>query len=162
MSGETAVGITLAFNTIGWNSQNFLFNAVDAILGDTTIANAFGNQNADRVSASITKSDIDADGDLIVSAIGASTIDATVKNDSTSAAVALYGAKGSSVGIAISSNLINSIAEASVDNNGILTDADTSNNGFAIDADGAFSVTATDTDTDHRQRRHQGHLDQQK
>ena len=28
-----AIGVTLAFNTIGWESQNILFNAIDALLG---------------------------------------------------------------------------------------------------------------------------------
>ena len=40
-AGEGA-GVTLAFNSIGWKSQNFLFNAVDTLLGDPLIANAFG------------------------------------------------------------------------------------------------------------------------
>ena len=33
-SGDTAVDLTLAFNSIGWEAQNFLFNALDAIVGD--------------------------------------------------------------------------------------------------------------------------------
>ena len=37
-SGDTAVAITLAFNSLGWKSQNILFNLVDAILGSPIIA----------------------------------------------------------------------------------------------------------------------------
>ena len=37
-SRRHAVAITLAFNSLGWNSQNFLFNLVDTMLGDPPIA----------------------------------------------------------------------------------------------------------------------------
>jgi ATP-dependent DNA helicase Rep len=33
-TGGTAAGVTLAFNTIGWEAQNILFAAIDALLGD--------------------------------------------------------------------------------------------------------------------------------
>ena len=46
-AGEGA-GVTLAFNSIGWKSQNILFNLIDTILGDPLIANAFGNAAARR------------------------------------------------------------------------------------------------------------------
>ena len=32
-SPELAIGVTLAFNSIGWDSQNILFNLADAVLG---------------------------------------------------------------------------------------------------------------------------------
>ena len=32
-TGDDGFGFTLAFNSIGWRAQNFLFNAVDAFLG---------------------------------------------------------------------------------------------------------------------------------
>ena len=34
-SGETAVGVVLAFNTIGWQAQNVLFNTLDALVGSS-------------------------------------------------------------------------------------------------------------------------------
>ncbi|KPA16218.1 hypothetical protein MHK_003575, partial [Candidatus Magnetomorum sp. HK-1] len=37
-SGDKAIGVTLAFNTIGWEAQNILFKALDALLG-TSIGN---------------------------------------------------------------------------------------------------------------------------
>ena len=37
-AGGQAVGVTLAFNTLGWKPQNILFNALDALIGDTAIA----------------------------------------------------------------------------------------------------------------------------
>src|SRR5690606_38895919 len=32
-SGDTTGAITLAFNSVGWESQNLLFNAIDALIG---------------------------------------------------------------------------------------------------------------------------------
>jgi len=32
-SGDTAVGVVLAFNSVGWESQNMLLNALDALIG---------------------------------------------------------------------------------------------------------------------------------
>ena len=31
-AGETGVGVTLAFNTVGWAPQNLLFNTIDALI----------------------------------------------------------------------------------------------------------------------------------
>ncbi|MCH8874634.1 hypothetical protein IH824_18035, partial [candidate division KSB1 bacterium] len=31
-TGNQGVGVTLAFNTLGWESQNVLFNTIDLIL----------------------------------------------------------------------------------------------------------------------------------
>ena len=44
-SGNQAVGILLAFNTIGWNPTNVLFAAIDALLGDPLISEAFDGEN---------------------------------------------------------------------------------------------------------------------
>ena len=52
-SGDTGVGVTLAFNTLGWESQNLLFNTIDALIGDPLIADAFGNQQPAGVNAYI-------------------------------------------------------------------------------------------------------------
>ena len=34
------IGVTLAFNSLGWEAQNVLFNTIDALLGDPLIASA--------------------------------------------------------------------------------------------------------------------------
>src|SRR5262249_21347118 len=36
-TGGTTAALTLAFNSIGWKPQNFVFNAVDALIGDPAI-----------------------------------------------------------------------------------------------------------------------------
>ena len=77
-SGDTAVGITLAFNTIGWKSQNFLFNTVDAILGDPLISNALGGQQPAEAFAYVVNSDVTSAGGLTVTADNAAQLNATV------------------------------------------------------------------------------------
>ena len=47
-TGDTGVSVVLAFNTLGWKSQNFVFNAVDALLGDPLISGAFKRRAAGR------------------------------------------------------------------------------------------------------------------
>ena len=47
---KTAV---VAFNAIGWQAQNVLFNAIDALLGDPTIASIFGGEQPAEVQAYI-------------------------------------------------------------------------------------------------------------
>src|SRR6185503_2001064 len=53
-SGDGAVGVVLAFNTLGWGSQNVLFRALDALLGDSLI----GSQTPAKVQADIQNSTI--------------------------------------------------------------------------------------------------------
>jgi len=60
-SGDEAVGITLAFNSVGWESQNILFNTIDAILGDPLLADeAFGGEQPSQATAEVTGSTITA------------------------------------------------------------------------------------------------------
>ena len=74
-AGEGA-GVTLAFNSIGWKSQNILFNLIDTILGDPLIANAFGNAEPAETTARIRNTRVDANGDVDVSAINEALIHA--------------------------------------------------------------------------------------
>ena len=114
-TGDTGVGITLAFNTVGWKTQNLLFNAIDAILGDPLISEAFHGQAPADVQAYILNSAIHAGGDLSLTATNESQINATVSNAATSAASALYDANGKSVGGLVASNKVNSRARAFID-----------------------------------------------
>ena len=41
-SGDTALAATLAFNSIGFESQNVLFNAIDTLLGDSVLGTELG------------------------------------------------------------------------------------------------------------------------
>ena len=58
-SAAQSIGIALAFNTVGWGRSNLLFAAVDALLGDPLISEAFGgNLHPSEALASVTNSPI--------------------------------------------------------------------------------------------------------
>ncbi|MDZ7841198.1 MAG: DUF4347 domain-containing protein [Gammaproteobacteria bacterium] len=137
-TGDTGVGITLAFNTIGWQPQNVLFNAVDALLGDPLISEAFDGEDPARTHAYILNSDIDAGGDVDVSADNAAQLNATVSNAAESAASALFGATGQAFGGILASNKVSTSSRAYVDyeaGHGVATE---------VDAGGGVSITAED------------------
>ena len=113
-AGQT-IALTLAFNSIGWKGQNFLFNAIDAFLGDPLIANAFGAQQPAEVAARIVNSRVDAEGDVDVSAINEALINAEVSNEAAAVAVAFTGAESLSIGVVIASNMVNTTTGASID-----------------------------------------------
>ena len=52
----TSVGLVLAFNTIGYDASNVLFNAVDALLGNALL----GDENAGGATASASDSTLGA------------------------------------------------------------------------------------------------------
>ncbi|MBA2349921.1 MAG: hypothetical protein H0V81_16715, partial [Solirubrobacterales bacterium] len=112
-SGETALGFTLAFNTIGWKSQNVLFNLIDAIIGDPAIATAFGNSQPAETTARVSGSSLTSAGSIGISAHNAAQVNATISNAADSAASALWGAKGSAIGGAVSSNKVATLTDAS-------------------------------------------------
>ncbi|MGC9326117.1 MAG: hypothetical protein ACP5I1_00645, partial [Candidatus Hinthialibacter sp.] len=134
-SGENAVGVTLAFNILGWNSRNLLFNNVDALIGDPAVADAFGQQQPSEVKAYIFDTDVDSAGAIVLSAINEAALDATVTNESTSAAYALTDASGASVGAVLASNMVLGKARAYIDF--------TSGQG-TVTAAGPISITAQD------------------
>ena len=136
-SGDLAVSIALAFNTIGWASQNFLFNAIDAILGDSLISSAL-YPNAQAVThAWISNSSIEADGGVSVEAYGNEQINATISNAADSAASALYGANGKAVGGIIAMNKVRSSVQAYIEDTPVTAGGDLDVKGQ--DAAGIFS-----------------------
>ncbi|MCP3935863.1 MAG: hypothetical protein GY708_10880, partial [Actinomycetia bacterium] len=98
-TGDTGVGVTIAFNTIGWQSQNVLFEAIDALIGGI-----IGTEDPARVVAAIEDSTIDAAGSLSVTADNDIGLNATVSNAATSEASALFGATGMSASAVLASN----------------------------------------------------------
>ena len=117
-SGDTAVGVTLAFNTIGWEAQNLLFNTLDALLGSPEISDAFDNEQPAEVQATIQDSTVTAGANLSLSAISEAQINSTISNQATSAAVALYGASATSASAVLSSNMVSSVTRATIDHSG--------------------------------------------
>ena len=130
-SGDLALNISLAFNSLGWKSQNILFNLADAILGSPMIAGALDGEDPSLVSATITSSTIDAGGDVTVSADGAALLNATVSNAADSAASALFNATGKAIGIAVAQNKVSTKSLATI-------------TGGSATAGGDLAVTARD------------------
>ena len=123
-SGDLAFAISLAFNSLGWHSQNILFNLVDTILGDPLIAAALNGEDPSLVSATITNSTIDADGDVNVIAIGATLLNATVSNAADSTASALFNATGKAIGLTVAQNKVSSQAYAAIEDSDVTADGD--------------------------------------
>ncbi|MCX7396820.1 MAG: hypothetical protein NT138_03985, partial [Planctomycetales bacterium] len=131
-AGQNAVGVTLAFNTIGYEPQNTLFSSIDAILGTD-----IGTQTPARTSAQIINSPINAAGDLAVTATSTARINSTLSNEATSAASALINASGMAVGMVVSSNMVSTDVDAAIKSTA---------SAISISAD-SVNVAATDDNT---------------
>ena len=92
-SNSISVGTTLALNTIGWESQNILFNTVDVLFGTD-----IGTETPAQVRAFLEDTEVHAAGAISLSATFNATLDASVGNSAT-AIVANVGSdtKGISV-----------------------------------------------------------------
>ncbi|MEN9773450.1 MAG: hypothetical protein RL322_520, partial [Pseudomonadota bacterium] len=78
-SDGKAIGVTLAFNTVGWQAQNVLFSAIDALIGTS-----IGDANPSEVTAYIESSDVDSAGAIVVNASNDAMIRAQVANETSS------------------------------------------------------------------------------
>jgi hypothetical protein len=130
-SGDTAVGVTLAFNTIGWESQNILFRTIDALIGTD-----IGDEKPAETKAYIENTSIDANGDISVLAKNIAIINATITNAADSQASALFGASGKSASGMLASNMVSSGVNAAI------TSTDTRQ---TINANGDIIIVATDS-----------------
>ncbi|ETR66048.1 MAG: hypothetical protein OMM_13325, partial [Candidatus Magnetoglobus multicellularis str. Araruama] len=74
-SGDKAIGVTLAFNTIGWEAQNILFQTIDALLGTE-----IGNENPAETVAYIEDTALTIAGDVSVTADNSALLNATISN----------------------------------------------------------------------------------
>ncbi|MEA2197211.1 MAG: mucin9, partial [Solirubrobacteraceae bacterium] len=133
-SAGNAIGLMLAFNSIGWKPSNLLFNAVDALVGDPLISTAFNGAQPASTLAHVDHATIDG-ADIEISADNLAQINSTVSNAATSTASALYGAKGESVGAVIASNKVNSTAQADAVSSELTADG-----GVAIDAQDSAGI----------------------
>ncbi len=114
-AGETSVGATLAFNTVGYEASNILAQAADALAGA-----GFAVKNPNHTIARIVGSEITASGGLVVDARSEAYIRANVDNEAVSSAAAAEGKSkgGVSAGFVLSSNFIAGDTRALVDNDG--------------------------------------------
>ncbi|MFZ1384379.1 MAG: hypothetical protein WAS02_05675, partial [Propionicimonas sp.] len=123
----TALGATLAFNLLGWKPQNIFENTLDTFLGQSP---ADETQPAAAV-ASLIDSEVVLTGDLIVSAVNAAILNATVSNAASSAADGLFLVTGGTKNAIFASNKVASRAEALVERS-------------QVTAGGAMTVLASD------------------
>ena len=136
-TGNQAVGVLLAFNTIGWNPSNLLFAAVDALLGDPLISEAFNGENPAETLAYITNTTLTVGGNLTVTALTAAQITAVVSNEATSAPAAVFGASGMSAAFVLASNMVSAVARAYLENETVAVTGDVS-----VTADDEASISA--------------------
>jgi hypothetical protein len=106
-TGDTAVGASIAFNTIGWESQNLLFQTIDAIIGTD-----IGDEKPAEVKAYIQDSNVTIAGNVSLNAESKAEITSSVSNDATSSASALVNASGMAVSGVLASNMVSSLAQA--------------------------------------------------
>ncbi|KPA19603.1 hypothetical protein MHK_000177, partial [Candidatus Magnetomorum sp. HK-1] len=109
-TGDTGVGVTLAFNTIGWEAQNILFQTIDALIGTD-----IGDEQPAETKAYIKDSDLSIAGELSLNADNKAKVTATVSNAATSAASAIVNASGMAVSAILASNMVSSLADAYID-----------------------------------------------
>ena len=108
--GDTVVGASLAFNTIGWESQNLLFQTIDAIIG-----NNIGDEKPAEVKAYIQDPNLTIAGNVSLNAESKAEITSSVSNDATSSASALVNASGMAVSCVLASNMVSSLAQAYIE-----------------------------------------------
>jgi hypothetical protein len=87
-SNGFGIGINLAFNTVGWEAQNALFNAVDALFGT-----AIGDEQPAAVKAWVKDTSIHAAGGVRVEALSDARITAPI--DSAARSLSITPAGGS-------------------------------------------------------------------
>ena len=141
---ETAgvgIGITLAFNTIGWGSQNIFFNIADAVAGTD-----IGTQIPAETVASVTGSTIDAGGSVAVTATGASSVVAHIRNAIVSVNIDVpTGGEGGGnatslvIGAVIAMNKVNAVTRAEILSAPVVDAAP------SVSAGGDLTVTADDS-----------------
>ncbi|MBM3366496.1 MAG: hypothetical protein FJY48_12480, partial [Betaproteobacteria bacterium] len=159
-SDGTSIGATLAFNTVGWEAQNVLFSAIDALVGSQ-----IGDEQPAKMRAYIKNSDINAAGNVTVDAQSEAFINAFLSNETRSEMATALGvpdapdtsssagaassaasagsaasgaaapkAKGLALGFVLTSNMVSSRAESFIVGEGREINTE----------DGSLSVTSSD------------------
>ena len=110
-AGADGVGVVLAFNTIGYESQNVLYSTLDALIGTD-----IGDQQPASVEAYIENSHVTADGNILVNAENTAILNARLDAEATAAAVAFKGASAVAATGILASNMVATDARAYIDN----------------------------------------------
>ncbi|MFZ0530531.1 MAG: hypothetical protein WAL91_08355, partial [Propionicimonas sp.] len=130
-ASSSAVGVLLAFNTIGWEPSNVLYATIDNVIGDPALA----DQDPVEARAVVERTPVAAHGTLDVLASVEAIIRAFVGNDATSAPATIFGFGAMSAAGVLSSNRISTRTKAQIDN-GTLPGDFTSSSNLALLATG--------------------------
>ncbi|GMA79003.1 hypothetical protein GCM10025880_54200 [Methylorubrum aminovorans] len=139
--GGVSAAVTLAFNSVGYETQNLLFNTVDALIGSPTISDAFGKETSSGATATIVRSTATAGGDIAVTAVSTTKINSTVSNAAQSSTDSMKGSGGTGFGVVLASNKVSGRATARIDNTPDFVNRGTPGD---ITAGDAVIVSATD------------------
>jgi hypothetical protein len=121
VKASTAVGVTLAFNTIGYAPQNLLANIADSVLGTS-----FGDPMTASTIAGGTGNQITAAGRLSLTADWAGSINATVKGAAVAISADIQSSDDQSaitIAPVVAMNKIAADVKASLDNSGSVSAA---------------------------------------
>ncbi|MBM3203804.1 hypothetical protein FJZ55_07880, partial [Candidatus Woesearchaeota archaeon] len=99
-SGGSAVGVTLAFNAIGWQPDNIFKKAVDALLGTS-----LGQEIPLSSLAKIDETSLDIGGDVTVTANTGGSIEAITSNEASSEG-------GAAASMVLGTNFVSTTADA--------------------------------------------------
>ncbi len=109
-SNGTSVGVTLAFNSLGWASQNILFNTIDALIGTD-----IGNEDPARTEAAIVNSTVYANGAVQVGATLDAAIEAVISATAVSVVKSLGDNTSISIGAVVTMNRLSTTARAFIE-----------------------------------------------
>ena len=127
--GADAIGIIIAFNTLGYAPTNLLFQTIDALIGTDIGPTDDANATARIVESTITNS-----AGVTVEAINAANLKAQIDSNATAAAAAFHSASASAMSGTLSSNMMSGSAIAYIEGGSVTTTS----------AAGSVSVTAND------------------
>ncbi|MRH79173.1 hypothetical protein GH984_10740, partial [Spiribacter sp. C176] len=135
LSGDEAVGASIAFNTVGYAPTNILAASFDALLGTS-----LQQPSPAQATARVINSTLAAAGNVEVKAFNEASIEANLLNDATSSAGALWGASGAAASGLLANNRVAGGALAEIDDSDVTTSA--SGNLTLLADDNAF-INAT-------------------
>ena len=112
-SAGVSVGVTIAVNTVGIDSQNILYNIAEAIVGNVIATEAY---RPARTEARVTRSDLAAGGHIAVTASSTATIESEVEASSVSIASSVdQNTTSVSVGVVVSMNRLRTTVKAVIE-----------------------------------------------
>ncbi|MCG8600258.1 MAG: hypothetical protein MI807_08975, partial [Verrucomicrobiales bacterium] len=100
-SGDTAVGVNLAYNTVGYEPADLATATLDLLIGVTS-----GAKDAAVAEATITNTTVSASGGILVDAANEMELDSSMSNESLSEASGFTGASGQAASAIFVSNIV--------------------------------------------------------